>query len=787
MGDLKDKNNGNTNSAGDSQQWTPDPIPQASDNPTGSHKMEQSGEIIRNTKIPVPVADATLLPNQFMGTPVGMQAVPSAGDIIESILRFKLTILAVFLLVAVPAIAAIWTLVVPMYRAEAQVRVRPIIPYLVFQTEDSGKIPLYDSFVNTQVSIITSETVLQRVLDQPAIRETQWYKNPPKSLMELLRGYPPSPIDRLGEILSARPRKETEIIDVAFMDSNAEEAQLIANTVLNQYIIYIGTMNDDTGGKILDGLKAQYDLLEKDILDREETIADLRKTLRTGTPEELISSKRLRLDETQARLSQVRQSIDLLQWELNRTATEDGNDVPDAAADGNDVTSAAADRIQTKPKYYEDVEWRRLDDNVRTMRHNIANSLLTPNHPDSARIDKELQFAEEQLKLREEQLNEQWRDRLKNPAGALTIAGASSLSYEEGLLYIEHQLARSQREEKLLADELEQQQTEFAALFESAQLLDKENNALLHQRELFSAVRQRKDQKDMERNVPGSIEVLAPAYSSTRPYNDRRIAFTVMVMVLALGAGSGLAYLKANRNQAIYTPKDMPYPMQVPFLGYIPVAPVLSQGNEVDPATLESVRVVRTALLSRLGGKDNTTVLITSSTEGTGKSTFSLMLAESLARSGRKVLLIDADFRKMTLTRQFNLSDKSGFIQSLSRVYPDNYYIYKTEEVPGLSFMPAGEKGRNGAAFDETANGTFGTHIDKLRKQYNTILLDSPPVLPVADATILSNQVDGTIIVERESVSRRADVINTLTRLSSAGGHLLGTVFIGSSSLKNYA
>ncbi|HUX46817.1 MAG TPA: CpsD/CapB family tyrosine-protein kinase, partial [Desulfosporosinus sp.] len=178
---------------------------------------------------------------------------------------------------------------------------------------------------------------------------------------------------------------------------------------------------------------------------------------------------------------------------------------------------------------------------------------------------------------------------------------------------------------------------------------------------------------------------------------------------------------------------------------------------------------------------------ITSSAEGTGKSTFTLMLGESLARSGKKVLLIDADFRKMTLTKQFNLCDKSGFIQSLGRKAPSRYYIFRTEELPTLSFMPAGKQDHNGAAFEETANGDFKSHIDKLRKKYNIILLDSPPVLPVADATILSNQVDGTIIVERESVSRRADVINALTRLDSAGGHLIGTVFIGSSSLKNYA
>jgi uncharacterized protein involved in exopolysaccharide biosynthesis len=144
--------------------------------------------------------------------------------------------MVVFLLVAAPAIAAIWTLVVPKYRAQAELRVRPILPYLVFQTEDSGKIPLYDSFVNTQVAIIMSETVLQRVLDQPVIRDTQWYKNPPKSLIGQLRGLPPSPIDRLKGALSARPLRDTEIIDVSFIDSSAEEAQLIANTVLEQYI-----------------------------------------------------------------------------------------------------------------------------------------------------------------------------------------------------------------------------------------------------------------------------------------------------------------------------------------------------------------------------------------------------------------------------------------------------------------------------------------------------------------------------------------------------------------------
>jgi capsular exopolysaccharide synthesis family protein len=290
----------------------------------------------------------------------------------------------------------------------------------------------------------------------------------------------------------------------------------------------------------------------------------------------------------------------------------------------------------------------------------------------------------------------------------------------------------------------------------------------------------------MERNVPGSIEVLTRAGSSSQPYNDRRVAFTFMVLVLALGTGGGLAFLRAGRNQAIYTPKDMPHPMQVPFLGYIPVTPdVGSLDKETSPATFESIRIVRTALLSRLNGQACTTVLVTSAAEGTGKSTFTMMLGRSLARSGNKVLLIDADFQKMTLTKRFGLFDESGFIQSLRRKSIYKQYIFPTD-TSGLSIVPAGKQDQDDVEFEEIANGAFKTCIDKLRKQYNIILLDSPPVLPVADAAILSSQVDGTIIVERESVSRRADVINALARLGSAGGCLLGTVFIGSDSNGKY-
>ena len=84
-------------------------------------------------------------------------------------------------------------------------------------------------------------------------------------------------------------------------------------------------------------------------------------------------------------------------------------------------------------------------------------------------------------------------------------------------------------------------------LFDNAQLLERENNSLQHKRELFDVVRNRLDQKNMERNIPGSIEVSMWAYASSEPYNDRRIMFTAIALVLGLGIGVGTGFLFRRR------------------------------------------------------------------------------------------------------------------------------------------------------------------------------------------------------------------------------------------------
>jgi capsular exopolysaccharide synthesis family protein len=783
MNSFEDNMNHKGNSAGDNRQFHPDPTRHPKDDFSESHDELQHTEIVRSRK-PFSPNDSPLVPKQFMAAREASQALPSAANILEMMYRFKWTIIAVFILAAAPAVAAIWTQIVPKYRARAELRIRPIIPHLVFRTEDNGMIPLYDSFVNTQVSIMKSLEVLGHVLDQPEVQETEWYKNPKKSLKQQLLGHPtPTNIERLRRDLRVMPRRGTEIMDISFVHTNPEDAKLIVDEVLEQYIQYIGLKSDKEQDALYLKIQEQHRALEEDIKGREATIAELRENLGTASPQDLISMMRLRIEDTKSRISELTKNIEVLEWELAQKNAQDANNVSGEPS----VLLAEKQR-----RYSEDPEWRSRDINVRTIEHQIATSLLQPKHPDRAKAEMDLKFAKELLRLREAQLDQQWADEQKNaeqestaPVTPIIIATDGS-GYQDGPRSLEHQLNRAKEELKQLQKDSKQQQADFAESFADAQMLENENNELQHKRDLFKAVQQRLDAKKMEKNVSGTIQVLTNAFAPSTPHNDRRIMLTGMALFLGLCMGGGAAFLKGTITQTIYSHKDMPYPMQVPFLGYIPACrSKKSPDKEFIPAMVESIRVVRTALLSRLNNQGHATVLVTSADASTGKSTFTMMLGKSLAQAGKKVLIIDADFRKITLTKRFNLPDKSGFLESLSSKSVNKRHIYPTETF-GLSIMPAGKRSNNGAIFEETANGAFKACIGQLRKQYNVILLDSSPILPVADATILSSQVDGTIMVERELVSRRANVINALSRLGSAGGRLLGTVFVGSSDLESY-
>jgi len=331
---------------------------------------------------------------------------------------------------------------------------------------------------------------------------------------------------------------------------------------------------------------------------------------------------------------------------------------------------------------------------------------------------------------------------------------------------------------KLLEDDADKQRKIMGRDMEKAEILNQRLREIDRQRELYEAVRRQVDQKSMERNVPGSIEIVK-AMAPSRPSADRRVILSVMALFLGLAGGAGVAMLRAGASKAIFVAEELSCSATVPFLGQLPQ--VTSTPNHLpldDPMLAEGIRMVRTSLLERLGREralDNV-VLITSAGPGDGKTTVSVILARSLAQCGKRVLLVDADLRKPNIAAHLGLDSQIGLMEALTQGIDDSQVVVKTQ-TPRLSVLTAGHV-CDGFDPELRVNGSFAIALERWREDYDVIIMDSPPVLAVADAQILASRADGTILIVRAEKTQRSEVAEAVYRLDASGGTLWGTIFI---------
>lgn len=191
-----------------------------------------------------------------------------------------------------------------------------------------------------------------------------------------------------------------------------------------------------------------------------------------------------------------------------------------------------------------------------------------------------------------------------------------------------------------------------------------------------------------------------------------------------------------------------------------------------DYHTNEAYKTLRTNLF--FSGKNIKAVLITSCNENEGKSTISTGLAKSLADSGKKTLLIDADMRKSVMLKK---SVKAGEIEGLSDVLsglaePENV-IFNTQD-PNFDVIFSGH-------FPPTpveliGNGRFEKMIDEFKEIYDYIIIDSPPLIPVIDAAVIASYCDGSILVLPDRKVSRKIALTVKNQLQKSGCRILGAI-----------
>lgn len=196
----------------------------------------------------------------------------------------------------------------------------------------------------------------------------------------------------------------------------------------------------------------------------------------------------------------------------------------------------------------------------------------------------------------------------------------------------------------------------------------------------------------------------------------------------------------------------------------------------------EQFRTIRTNITFSMKDQDIKTILVTSSTPGEGKSTMAANLGVVFAQDGKRVLIIDADLHKPTFHYTFKLSNNIGLSNALEKKLPLTEVIQETF-IYGLSVITSGPMSPNPAEL--LSSQKMDTFIMDLKKDYDIIIFDAPPLLSVTDPLILSNKCEGTLLIVNSGVVEKEDVLKARAILTNSQTKILGVVLNNHNSPRN--
>lgn len=362
-------------------------------------------------------------------------------------------------------------------------------------------------------------------------------------------------------------------------------------------------------------------------------------------------------------------------------------------------------------------------------------------------------------------------------------------------------LARAQLDSARLADQLEALQSTETALASqisrqgddmiALQQLTREAEA---NRTLYEYFLGRLKETSAQQGIQqADSRLLSAAVVPSAPTAPRKSLILAMCGLLGLMAGVGLVLVRERLQKGFRTARQLEETTGVVVMGQIPIIPGTTRTEVLDylatkpsSAAMEAVRNLRTSVLLSNIDTPPQVILSTSSVPGEGKTTCSLALAMNLVGIGKSVLLIEGDIRRNTLGEYFpQFQNRKGLVSLLSGACTPDEALIQHPDL-GLSLL-MGEKTRINAA-DLFMSDAWKDFLAQMRKRFDYILIDTPPVLVVPDARIIAQSVDAVIFSVKWNATSQTQVHEALQLFDSVNQRVTGLVMgqIDQAEMKRY-
>jgi capsular exopolysaccharide synthesis family protein len=283
----------------------------------------------------------------------------------------------------------------------------------------------------------------------------------------------------------------------------------------------------------------------------------------------------------------------------------------------------------------------------------------------------------------------------------------------------------------------------------------------------------------------GLVEIFNKAEPGINPVSPKKGLNIAVGVIVGLAMGIGLAFFIEYLDTSVKTIDDVERALQAPVLGVIPqnVGYLVFEGPDSPHA--EAYRVLRTNILFSLKDPKLNTITIVSAGAGEGKSTTIFNLATIFAQNGSRVLVVDSDLRRPSLHKILKVSNSMGLTNVLMKQNTLEEVI-QTTTLASLDFLPSGKL--PSSSMGVLSSAQMKELIRDLKRRYDYVFFDSPPIMGVSDASILASEVDSVLQVIQYRRYPQPLTIRAKQMIEKVGGNLLGIVLnnINMASDENY-
>jgi capsular exopolysaccharide synthesis family protein len=719
---------------------------------------------------------------------------PKAQNIfayLHAVRRHWLVIAAVGLVCGTVAGVAVWFLRGARYEAVASLQIFPTEQKIVFNTSDAqttGSLAnAFEIYRDTQQAVIKDRWVLQVAL-RPQNWEAQTRSRGDST--PAIDALPPAQRAKL-EAFNRRERahatnwltsnlrvsfatKNAQIMKVGLVSEDQEEAAALVNAVVRAYYNTVVGEGRRNRLKRLSQLESIYAEKENEVRNRGNELKATAESLGTSDSETLSMKQQLAASlaaEYQRELIRLRFERDRTDGHLKANKTQLER-LAEAEIPEYEVTQFVMNDQMSRELMQQLVYMRQMRDMNRERAVGGSSQFIKKD-------DIQVRMIESQI----EAFNKQMREKIRDVKHA--ELEKDSRRYEAELAVLSEQVEQFKKDvEKQLkdADQLGRKSVEVEMM----------RNELKQISQLLGSIGEERDQLRVELNSDPRVQVLGntslPAeVPETEEGKMGRIAMALFAALAAMclpAVGIVLWDVQAGR---INAPGEVSQGLGLPVLGSVPLIPSRiirqigepSRRNELWRTRLtEAVDSLTARLLRKSELEQTRVILVTSALAGEGKTTLATQLAMSLARNLRRTVLVDFDLRRPTLDGIFGLSREPGVCEGL-RGQGDVAAMAHPTTTEHLSVLTAGRWDRQVLA--ALGNGGAGPLLDQLRANFDFVILDSSPILPVADTRFVSQKVDGVILSVFRDKSQGPQVLAACEILEAFGVRTVEAVVTGGS------